>query len=97
MRFPTMWYVRPAKAQSVKLPARHHLEFLGLKGGCIGSSESTLVKYHIVRNHMSWLKCKKKKPKQIMQIIKFWHGFLATSKKWIHGCKHIERLQKCNI
>ena len=28
----------------VKLPAEHHLEFLGLKGGCRGSSESTLVK-----------------------------------------------------
>ena len=28
----------------VKLLAEHHLEFLGLKGGCTGSSESTLVK-----------------------------------------------------
>ena len=37
MRFPTMWYVRPAKAQtleysmSVKLLTEHHLEFLSLK------------------------------------------------------------------
>ena len=28
----------------VKLLAEHHLEFLSLKGGCIGSSESTHVK-----------------------------------------------------
>ena len=28
----------------IKLMAEHHLEFLSLKGGCRGSSESTLVK-----------------------------------------------------
>ena len=28
----------------VKLLTEHHLEFLSLKGGCIGSSESPLVK-----------------------------------------------------
>ena len=28
----------------VKLRTEHHLEFLSLKGGCRGSSESTLVK-----------------------------------------------------
>ena len=28
----------------VKLPTEHHLEFLSLKGGCRGSSESTHVK-----------------------------------------------------
>ena len=28
---------------TVKLLTEHHLEFLGLKGGCTGSSESTLV------------------------------------------------------
>ena len=28
----------------VKLLAEHHLEFLSLKGGCRGSSESTVVK-----------------------------------------------------
>ena len=51
MRFPTMWYVRPAKpllaleySLIVKLLTEHHLEFLSLKGGCTGSSESTLVK-----------------------------------------------------
>ena len=29
---------------TVKLLTKHHLRFLSLKGGCIGSSESTLVK-----------------------------------------------------
>ena len=29
---------------SVKLLTEHHLRFLSLKGGCTGSSESTLVK-----------------------------------------------------
>ena len=28
----------------VKILTEHHLEFLSLKGGCTGSSESTLVK-----------------------------------------------------
>ena len=41
---------------SVKLLTKHHLELLSLKGGCTGSSESTLVKCHIVGNHMSPLK-----------------------------------------
>ena len=29
---------------SVKLLTEHHLEFVSLKGGCTGSSESTLIK-----------------------------------------------------
>ena len=33
---------------SVKLLTEHHLEFLNLKGGCRGSSESTLVKIQLV-------------------------------------------------
>ena len=31
-------------SMTVKLLAEHHLVFLSLKGGCTGSSESTLVK-----------------------------------------------------
>ena len=31
-------------SMSVKLLTEHHLEFLSLKGGCTGLSESTLVK-----------------------------------------------------
>ena len=33
-----------AYSLSVKLLSEHHLEFLSLKGGCTGSSESLLVK-----------------------------------------------------
>ena len=36
----------------VKLLTEHHLEFLSLKGGCGGSSESTLVKmYNCWKSH----------------------------------------------
>ena len=38
---------------SVKLLTEHHLEFLSLKGGCIGSSESILVKMpHCWKSHV---------------------------------------------
>ena len=42
-------------AMSVKLFTEHNFEFLILKWGCTGSSESTLVKMLIVRNHVPWL------------------------------------------
>ena len=36
----------------VQLLTEHHLEFLSLKGGCRGSSESTLVKMsHCCKSH----------------------------------------------
>ena len=38
-----------------KLLTKHHFEFLSLKGGCRGSSESIHVKLHIVGKHMSRL------------------------------------------
>ena len=65
MRFPTMWYVLPAKAQtslsqsleysmSVMLLTEHHLQFLSLQGGCTGSSEYTLVKItHCWKSHVT--------------------------------------------
>ena len=38
---------------TVKLLPEHHLEFLRLKGGCTGSSESTLVKMpHCWKSHV---------------------------------------------
>ena len=38
---------------SVKLLTEHYLEFLSLKGGCSGSSESTLVKMpHCWKSHV---------------------------------------------
>ena len=37
----------------VKLLTEHHLEFLSLKGGCTGSSESTHVKMaHCWKSHV---------------------------------------------
>ena len=42
----------------VKLLTEHHSEFLSLKGGCRGSSESRLVeKCYIVGDHMHRLNC----------------------------------------
>ena len=39
---------------SVKLLTKQHLEFLGLKGGCTGSSESTFVKMpHCWKSHVT--------------------------------------------
>ena len=42
-------------SMTIKLLTEHHLEFLSLKVGYTGSSESKHVKCHIVGNHMSWL------------------------------------------
>ena len=39
---------------NVDLLTEHHLEFLSLKGGCTGSSESTLVKIpHGLKSHVT--------------------------------------------
>ena len=39
---------------TVKLLTAHHLEFVNLKGGCSGSSESTLVKMpHCWKSHFA--------------------------------------------
>ena len=41
-------------SMSVKLLTEHHLEFQSLKGGCTGSSESTLVKIpHCLKSHVA--------------------------------------------
>ena len=48
---------------SVKLLTEHHLEFLSLKGGCTGSSESTLVKMpHCWKSHVAAHLCSRSKP-----------------------------------
>ena len=42
----------------VKLLTEHHLKFLSLKGGCRGSSESTLVKMsNCWKSHAAALNC----------------------------------------
>ena len=75
MRYPIMWYVQPAEAQTSKgsdqpahtrslirayasplniLLTEQYFEFLSLKGGCTGSSESTLVKMpHCWKSHVT--------------------------------------------
>ena len=43
---------QPAHSMSAKLLTEHHLEFLSLKDGCTGSSETTLVKMpHCWKSH----------------------------------------------
>ena len=43
---------------TVQLRTKHHLEFLSLKGGCKGSSESTLVKMpHCWKSHVTAHMC----------------------------------------
>ena len=45
-----------AYSMDVQLLTEHHLEFLSLKGGCTGSSESTLVKMpHCWKSHVTAL------------------------------------------
>ena len=44
---------RPSYAINAELLTEQHLEFLSLKGGCTGSSESTLVKLsHCWKSHV---------------------------------------------
>ena len=39
---------------NIKLLTKHHLEVLSLKGGCTGSSESTLIKMpHCWKSHVA--------------------------------------------
>ena len=48
----------PEYSMSVKLLTEHHLEFLSLKGGCRGSSKSTLVKMpHCWKSHVAAHMC----------------------------------------
>ena len=53
-------------SMNVKLLTEHHLEFLSLKEGCTGSSESTLVKMpHFWKSHV---------PAQIQSSVGVWGG-----------------------
>ena len=41
-------------SMSIKLLTEHHLEFLSINGGCIGSSESSFVKMpHCWKSHVA--------------------------------------------
>ena len=59
----------------VKLLTEHHLGFLSLKGGCRGSSESTLVKLSIVGNLMPRLKYQIIKTIVLTHICFFFNGY----------------------
>ena len=69
----------------VKLLTEHHLEFLSLKGGCTGSSESTHVKMphcwkshalaHLMINHeMNMSNTDRRSPDPSSSV----HGFLKV-------------------
>ena len=107
-----MWYVQPAHMRSlirafasrlnilsVKLLTEHHLEFISLKGGCTGSSESTLVKmphcwksrvvaHFILQSNLDYSKCQG--PHESFRIIGSLNDrnreFLEISEKL--GCFH---------
>ena len=58
-------------SMTVKLLTEQHLEFLSLKGGCAGSSESTLVKMsHCLKSHVAaQIKVTDKAPNFLMPLI----------------------------
>ena len=69
----------------VKLLTERHLEFLSLKGGCRGSSESTYC-CNIVGNHMHWLK-----------LFCCHLGMLKELMNWSYQCsKHQVRGKLCS-
>ena len=69
---------------TVKLLIEYSLEFLSLKGDCTCSSESTLVKCHIVGNHMSRL---------INTILV--SGIMGNYKKlFLSGSGKVERIER---
>ena len=56
---------------SVKLLTKNHLEFLSFKGGCTGSSESTLVKMpHCWKSHVAAHISIAKAPKGVIMELK---------------------------
>ena len=71
---------------SVKLQTEHHFEFLNLKGGCTGSSESTFVKTphcwksrvfpHMIRIHVTlfiWIR-----ESEVRKFVNFLEGFIFS-------------------
>ena len=56
---------------NIKLLTEHHLEFLGLKGGCTDSSESIHIKMpHCWKSHVA------------AQIMRFLISFMRDSRKF---------------
>ena len=68
----------------VKLPTEHHLEFLSLKGGCRGSSESTLVKMPLCwKSHpLALLVCGKYLVTSVLNTLTYvWNNFFIKRNK----------------
>ena len=73
---------------SVKLLTEHHLEFLSVKGGGTGSSESTLVKMPLC-----WSNCMRKrledlltwKSAEVLKLTLFIHLVLVSITKALNG------------
>ena len=67
---------------SVKLQTEDHLGFLSLRGGCIGSSESTLVKTsHCWKSHVKAHFCD-----WYLVLPSMWHFLFSLCKVLNHTC-----------
>ena len=71
---------------SVKLLTEHHLEFLSLKGGCTGSSESTFVKMpHCWKSHvMAQINSLSRLSTYTIPILILWNSLLDNRGSWCH-------------
>ena len=73
---------------SVKLLTEHHLEFLSLKGGCTGSSESTHVKMpHCWKSHVPAYMLKFRWMHHVVSLLSS-TSFLITGST-LEKCKHV--------
>ena len=71
---------------SVKLLTEHHMEFLSLKGGCTGSSESTRVKMpHCWKSHVADQLCLE----EFTKILKRCHFCCAIGLKLVWELEHL--------
>ena len=71
---------------SFKLRTEHHLEFLSLKGGCTGSSESTLVKMpHCWKSHVT------------AQLFVYWHWLCSFVDHFVIYVSCLSRFLVCSL
>ena len=90
----------------VKLLSEHHLGFFSLKGGCTGTSESILVKFHIleITCHGSYIDVEKyymyatynSLCAQISQNVTYWYQFFTRCKELV-PIFHSVKFVKCEI
>ena len=72
---------------SVKLLTEHHLEFLSLKGGCTGSSESTLIKMsHCWKSHAAAHIKLSNKNSILVFVLRMWYH---RSCVWLQGRNNV--------